>query len=80
MKRTVTTVLLGVCIFVAGAAYGQRRHPHLTAAQRAITTAWTQITAAQEAHEYDLGGHAQKAKEALDVAQKETRLSIEAAK
>lgn len=55
------------------------RHPNIAAAQRLCEQAWQKIGAAQEANEWDMQGHAQKAKELLDQANKELKLAAEAA-
>ena len=57
----------------------QRRHPNLAAAQRAIQSAYDNIVAAQQANEWDLAGHAQKAKSLLDQANSEIKQAAEAA-
>src|SRR6185437_1367804 len=49
------------------------------AAQRLTTQAWEKISAAQAANEWDMGGHAQKAKELLDQANRELKEAAEAA-
>ena len=54
-------------------------HPNLAAAQRLSHQAWEKITAAQAANEWDLGGHAQKAKELLDQVNIELKMAAEAA-
>ena len=56
-----------------------RRHPNLAAAQRLSHQAWERITAAQAANEWDLGGHAQKAKELLDQVNAELKMAAETA-
>ena len=56
-----------------------RRHPNLAAAQRFLDQAFQKITAAQEANEFDMQGHAQKAKELLSEANKELKEAAEAA-
>jgi hypothetical protein len=56
-----------------------RRHPNLAAAQRFTEQAWQKISAAQEANEFDMQGHAQKAKELLSEANKELKEAAEAA-
>ena len=56
-----------------------KRHPNIAAAQRLVEQAFNRITAAQEANEFDLGGHAAKAKELLDQVNKELKLAAEAA-
>ena len=55
------------------------RHPNLAAAQRLVHQAWERISAAQAANEFDLGGHAQKAKELLDQANVELKAAAETA-
>lgn len=50
-----------------------KKHPNLAAAQRLCYNAFEKITAAQEAHEWDLDGHAAKAKELLDQASNELK-------
>ena len=82
VRITVTLALL-----IVGAALAQRprenvsgaRHPNLAAAQRLSEQAWQKIVAAQEANEWDMQGHAQKAKNLLDEANKELKLAAEAA-
>jgi hypothetical protein len=56
-----------------------KRHPHLAAAQRLTEQAFNRITDAQQANEWDLGGHAQKAKDLLDRANAELKLAANAA-
>jgi hypothetical protein len=51
----------------------------VAAAQRLVEQAFNRITAAQEANEFDLGGHAARAKELLDQANKELKLAAETA-
>ena len=48
-----------------------RRHPNLEAAQRLSTQAYERMRAAQRANEFDLAGHAQKAEELLDQANRQ---------
>ena len=55
------------------------KHPNLAAAQRLSREAWGKITAAQEANEWDMDGHAAKAKELLDKVNNELKLAAEAA-
>ncbi|HWW31900.1 MAG TPA: hypothetical protein VNY70_00910 [Steroidobacteraceae bacterium] len=56
-----------------------KRHPNLAAAQRLSHQAWERITAAQQANEWDMDGHAAKAKELLDKVNEELRMAAEAA-
>ncbi len=87
MKRTVTAFALGCFLLLTGSHYAQpparnvssRRHPNITAAQRFSHQAWEKILAAQKANEWDMQGHAQKAKELLDQVNAELKLAAEAA-
>jgi len=56
-----------------------RRHPNLAAAQRLSAAAYQKIVAAQQANEWDMDGHAQKAKDLLDQANSELKQAAEAA-
>jgi hypothetical protein len=56
-----------------------RRHPNLAAAQRLSTQAYEKISAAQAANEFDMKGHAQKAKELLEQVNNELKEAAEAA-
>jgi hypothetical protein len=51
----------------------------MQAANKALVTAMTKITAAQKANEFDLDGHAAKAKDAITLAQDELKLAADAA-
>ncbi|MGB0064039.1 MAG: hypothetical protein WBP85_06290 [Terracidiphilus sp.] len=53
------------------------RHPNLAAAQRLIDQAYGRITAAQQANEWDMHGHAAKAKDLLDEASRELKMAAE---
>jgi len=53
-----------------------QRHPNLVAAQKACAQAYDKITAAQKANEFDMGGHAQRAKDLIDQANQELKLSV----
>jgi hypothetical protein len=55
------------------------RHPNLAAAQRLSQQAWEKITAAQQANEWDMDGHAAKAKDLLDQANNELKQAAQAA-
>jgi hypothetical protein len=54
-------------------------HPNLAAAQKLAMQAFDKLEAAQQANEYDLGGHAAKAKALLQQANAEIKLAAEAA-
>jgi len=84
-SRTPGAVL---CMFlIAACAFAQKperdvsakHHPNLAAAQRLSRQAWDKIVAAQHANEWDMNGHAQKAKDLLDQVNAELKLAAEAA-
>ncbi len=85
MAKKLVMVLLGAALFCGGMAVGQRpienisprNHPDLAAAQRLSAQAFDRIVAAQQAHGYQLGGHAQKARELLLQVNQELRLAAD---
>jgi hypothetical protein len=54
------------------------RHPNLAAAQKLLGQAYEKVVDAQKANEWDLGGHAQKAKALIDSAAAQLKLAAEA--
>jgi hypothetical protein len=86
-RSAVLTALLGATLLCGGAfAQGQpmqnvsgKKHPNLAAAQRLTDEAFQKITAAQQANEWDMDGHAKKAKDLLDQANQELKQAAEAA-
>jgi hypothetical protein len=82
-KNAVSSSMLGIALLFGSLVYAQmrppaeninpRRHPNLAAAQRLCDQAFERISAAQQANEWDLGGHAAKAKELLDQASRELK-------
>ena len=87
MKRTISTMLLGATLLVGGAALARKpaenvsgkKHPNIAAAQRLSEQAFEKLSAAQSANEFDMQGHAKKAKELLEQANAEMKLAAEAA-
>jgi hypothetical protein len=80
--------LLSIALLFSGLIYAQRppaedinakHHPNLAAAQRLCRQAYEKIAAGQQANEWDMEGHAAKAKELLDQASNELKASAEAA-
>jgi hypothetical protein len=55
------------------------RHPNLAAAQRLAANAYQKVIAAQQANEWDMQGHAAKAKDLLDQANNELKQAAQAA-
>jgi|SRR5580693_3735492 len=83
-RKTVLGSLMAIALLAGSLVYGQKmnapaenisgkRHPNLAAAQRLCYNAFEKITAAQQANEWDLDGHAAKAKELLDQASNELK-------
>jgi hypothetical protein len=56
-----------------------KKHPNIAAAQKLVVQAFNKIEAAQKANEFDLGGHAQKAKDLLDQVNAELKAAAETA-
>jgi len=80
VRRIVFGSVLSLTMFAAGFTVAQGpRHPNLMAAQRLIDQAFDRITAAQQANEWDMSGHAAKAKDLLSEASREVKLAAEAA-
>ena len=87
IRYRVHAAFLGLLLLVGAAAVAQRpvkdisagRHPNLAAAQRLSRQAWERIVAAQDANEWDMQGHAKRAKDLLDQVNNELKLAAEAA-
>ena len=87
MKIRIQLIVLTFLLLLAGVAIAQRprdnvsagRHPNLAAAQRLSRQAWNKVVAAQQANEWDMAGHAQKAKDLLDQVNNELKLAAETA-
>jgi hypothetical protein len=83
LRNKILCALLSIGLFASGVMVGQNvsplRHPNLNAAQRFIEQAMAKVDAAQQANEYDMHGHAAKAKEHLGKAYEEIKQAAEAA-
>jgi hypothetical protein len=87
MRKNIFSLMVGMLMLSGTAALAQepvlnispRLHPNLADAQRLSRQAYDKITAAQKANEFDMQGHAQKAKELLDQVNNELKLAAEAA-
>jgi len=83
---SIRNCAIALALFLGGVAIAQRpkedvsssRHPNLAAAQRLSRQAWQRTLDAQKANEWDLAGHAQKAKDLLDQVNNELKLAAEA--
>lgn len=87
-RQTVFSSIIGLALVAGGVTIAQGppernvnpgRHPNLAAAQRLTDQAYNKIVAAQEANEWDMGGHAAKAKDLLEQANRELKAAAEAA-
>ncbi|HMD41529.1 MAG TPA: hypothetical protein VKH45_00515 [Candidatus Acidoferrum sp.] len=86
-SNVALTAILATALIGSGVALAQKpvdnvsaqKHPNLAAAQHLSQQAWEKISSAQQANEWDMQGHAAKAKDLLDQANKELKLSAEAA-
>ena len=85
-KTRIATAVLGFSLLIGGLAIAQPkrnispgRHPNLAAAQRFCQNAYEKIVAAQAANEWDMQGHAQKAKELLEQVNSQLKMAAEAA-
>jgi hypothetical protein len=87
MKLRILGVVFGSLLLIGGTAVAQApktnvsgaRHPNLAAAQRMSKNAYDKIIEAQKANEWDMAGHAQKAKDLLDQVNSELKLAAQAA-
>ncbi len=74
---------LSAAMFAGGFAIAQlpvdnisaQKHPNLAAAQRFSQQAFERISAAQQANEFDMDGHAAKAKDLLQQANEQLRVA-----
>ena len=80
LGAVLVTAIIGVGTAIAQAPkenVSKGLHPNLARAQRQSQAAYESIVAAQGANEYDLGGHAQKAKQLLEEVNNELKLAAE---
>jgi hypothetical protein len=82
-RKLLMGSVLSLGLFASGVLVGQNvnpnRHPNLAAAQRLMEQAVGKLDAAQGANEFDMHGHAQKAKDLLGQAFNEVKQAAEAA-
>ncbi|MGD0740014.1 MAG: hypothetical protein ABR957_10500 [Terracidiphilus sp.] len=86
VRSIVLGSIISAGLVAGGFALGQPerdinhdRHPNLAAAQRLIDQAYQRISDAQQANEWDMHHHAEKAKELLDQASHELKAAAEEA-
>ena len=87
VRKAVLGSVVGLGLFAGGFMVAQgppgenidgARHPHLAAAQHHIREAWGEVAEAQHANDWDMDGHAERARQLLDQAANELKLSAEA--
>jgi hypothetical protein len=86
-KNRLLIATMGTMLLAGGIATAQKpkrnvsaaRHPNIAAAQRLTQQAWEKIGAAQRANEFDMEGHARKAKDLLEQANQELKMAAESA-
>lgn len=87
VKKSYRRAILCAALLCGGVAVAQKtqpveninpqRHGNLAAAQRLSEKAYEKVMAAQQANEFDLGGHAKKAKELLEEVNQELKMAAE---
>lgn len=76
MKRIILAVVVGALLGAAVVASAHPKHPNLTAAHNLVKKAIKRLDTAQKANEFDLDGHAAKAKELLAQAESEIKQAL----
>ena len=89
MRKYVAIMVVGLMLAIGGTVYSAgkgpatnvspKKHPNIAAAQKLTAEAYQKVEAAQKANEFDMGGHAQKAKDLLKQANDELKAAAEAA-
>jgi hypothetical protein len=70
---------LGAVLAAGGMLVAQGAHPRLRVAQDLVDQAFNKVVEAQRYNEFDMGGHAQRAKDLLRQASHEIALAAQAA-
>ena len=78
IRTRIVASVLGSFLVIGGAALAQRPARNVSGDIR-ILPPRQKVVAAQQANEWDLGGHAQKAKRLLDQVNNELKLAAETA-
>jgi hypothetical protein len=88
LTKLLVGLVLALAMLCTGLVFAQKKpaqnvsakkHPNLAAAQKLTAQAYAKVTAAQQANEWDMEGHAAKAKDLLDQANNELKQAAEAA-
>jgi hypothetical protein len=72
-RGVAVALLLAGCASAPVQNVDPARHPNLAAAQRLCADAFQRISDAQDANEWDMSGHAKRAKELLIQASEEIK-------
>jgi hypothetical protein len=81
-KGALAITLIGTGFVIAQAPrpdIDPHKHPNLAEAQRLLDQAYHKTVDAQKANEFDMSGHAQKAKDLMDQASRELKQAAEVA-
>lgn len=73
MKQIILALILGAAVGAGVAAIAAETNPNITKAEDLMSQALAKIGDAQKANEFDLAGHAQKAKDLVTQAQGEMK-------
>jgi hypothetical protein len=79
MKKTIAVTVLSTCLsFVGGIAFAQKVHDwhDIDKVRQHVHEAIHEIEAVQAANSYNMGGHAENAKQHLREAEGELQLAI----
>jgi hypothetical protein len=80
MTRRPLIALIAILLISAGVAVAkEHKHANLRAAHEHLKQAIVKITEAQKANEFDMGGHAAKAKTLIEEADRELEAAKETA-
>ncbi|HLW74147.1 MAG TPA: hypothetical protein VKT74_03680 [Gammaproteobacteria bacterium] len=79
MKKLILAAACGVLLGSTVVAFAKIEHPNLQAAYDDILKAEKSLAAAEKANEYDLGGHAAKARDLLKQADGEIAQAVKTA-
>ena len=86
-RNLAISTILGAAFLCCGVTLAQepiedinpQNHPNIAAAQKHVVQANNSIILAQKQNNYDMGGHAEKARQLLAQANQELKLAAEAA-
>ena len=71
--RNIRWIAVAALVAISSIALATPKHPHLVAAWQSCQRALQQISVAQDKNDFDMEGHAAKAKELLKQAESELK-------